>query len=160
MPSRYLPDNDHVVRIVPWSLRYKSEDNSVGYGPVGGAFRLRDTETYLSSSWCEYFYGSFQETLRCVLYAMMSTRKIGGKACLAVARVSELHAFANGRNRKLRIVHEPEVDNVSHVALRRWRDFVDDDLEELALDVWSEYFEVKDVDLYPESECVQNQWSD
>jgi hypothetical protein len=46
-----------MVRYVPWSRLRKVEDDNV-LGVLGGAFKLRTNEDYLSATWAEFFEGN------------------------------------------------------------------------------------------------------
>jgi len=51
-----LPDEDHVMRFVPWGRLRKDEDDNV-LGFLGDAFKLKPNEDHLSVNWLEYFGG-------------------------------------------------------------------------------------------------------
>jgi hypothetical protein len=138
MPITYLPADHHVVRYVPWArLRKDADDNVVGI--LGAAFRLRETEEYLSATWAEYFNGSHQQCVEAAVKAIrqskMSVTAKSGFAIGNVGRVKEV-CLADDKKYKIRVIHEPEDDNVAHTALRRWPRDNDLLLELLAEDAW------------------------
>jgi hypothetical protein len=54
--GKNLPDEDHVVRYVPWGrLRRDEDENVLGFLPQ--AFQLRQEEDYLSVNWLQYYDG-------------------------------------------------------------------------------------------------------
>src|SRR5262245_33440033 len=90
MPNTYLPDKDHVVRYVPWARLRKDEHDNV-LGVLGAAFKLRDTETYLSATWAEFFPGSRGD---CIATAIKTIRKsrieVRPRSGFAVANVKRV----------------------------------------------------------------------
>lgn len=49
-----LPNEDHVLRYVPWARLLRTEKGDV-IGVLGSAFKLWSGEEYLSATWLEYF---------------------------------------------------------------------------------------------------------
>ena len=87
VPSKYLEDPDRLVRYVPWGKLIKDDDEKV-IGVIGAAFALRSGEEYLSATWCEYFDGSSDQTLRCAVGAIRNSElKPSSKGHFAVAEV-------------------------------------------------------------------------
>lgn len=155
MPSNYLLDDERIVRFVPWSkLRRDEDDNVVGVLPQ--AFELRESEEYLSATWCEYFDGNAHETLRCAIEAIRNSNlTVGPKARFAVGAVGEVRGVVERRPnaRKLRIIHEPEEDNLAHAALRHWPRGDDDLLALIAEDCWASCMDAVSANSLPLTTC-------
>jgi len=64
--------------------------------------------------------------------------KVGGKAGFAVGKVGHVHSACRARHHKIRIVYEPEDDNMAHCAVRRMPSEDAELLENLASEAWSE----------------------
>jgi hypothetical protein len=140
MPIKYLPDEDHVVRYVPWArLRKDEEDNVIGV--LGSAFKLRDNEQYLSATWAEFFPGPHADcivaAIKVIRNSRMQVKPRSGFAVGNVRRVKDT-CVADEKKHKIRVIHEPEADNTAHTALRGWPRDNDPLLELLAEDAWSE----------------------
>lgn len=138
MTGQKLPPNDHVIRYVPWSRLHKDEDDNV-VGILGDAFKLRDNEKALSATWLEYFPGERQAQLAAAVQAIRaSSLKVGSKSGFAIGEVAAVIAAGASRRHKIRIVHEPEEDNMAHVAVRRMPRDDPELLELLAEKAWAE----------------------
>jgi hypothetical protein len=67
--GKNLPDEDHVIRYVPWGrLRKDEDDNVLGFLPQ--AFQLRPEEDYLSVNWVEYHDGDRESQIRLSVWDM------------------------------------------------------------------------------------------
>lgn len=153
MPSKYLDDDDRVVRYVSWAKLRRDEDDNV-LGCLPSAFLLRNGETYLSVSWCEYFDGSADECLRCCIEAIRSSKiEVRPKGRFAVAVVGRLKVGAAEGGRKLRIIHEATEDNPAHAAIRGWASEDEELLDLLAEEVWTEALSAADANDLPASSC-------
>lgn len=147
MPITYLPDENHVVRYIPWAKLRKDEDDNV-IGVLGVAFRLKDDEEFLSATWAEFFAGGRAE---CIISAVKAIRAskltVTPKSGFAVGNVQAIKATcaADKQKHKIRIIHEREPDNDAHTALRGWPRDNDDLLNLLANEVWSETVLNRDV---------------
>ena len=115
MPTKYLLDEERIIRFVAWGKLRKDEDDNV-LGVLPDAFALRDGEQSLSVTWCEYFAGAADEQLRCAVEAIRGSMKVSTKSRFAVGEVVRVRACAEGRPnaRRLRIVHDPQVNNAAH----------------------------------------------
>lgn len=147
MPITYVPDENHVVRYVPWArLREDEHDNVLGV--LGAAFRLRDAETYLSATWAEFFSGAHDDcvasAIRTIRASRIDVRPRSGFAIGNVRRVKET-CLADQKKHKIRVVHEPESNNAAHTALRGWPRDNEPLLELLAEDAWAETILNRDV---------------
>lgn len=157
MPSKYLEVDERIIRYVPWAKLRKDEDDTV-LGPLYTAFELRTGEEYLSVTWCEYFSGNPEETLRCAAIAIRNSNfAVKTKGCFAVASVGDVLDFIEVESTdgiKLRIIHEPEDDNNAHVAVRRWPKEDMELLDRIAEDVWSETWTKTQIDEAAKSDCI------
>jgi hypothetical protein len=117
MPTKYLPEADHVIRIVKPSLVMRDEANQV-IGCFPQAFRLRDDERDLSVNWLEHFPGAKEERLRQVRdHAEVEVRPNTGFACI---NVGVIHESCADLSLEVRIIHEPTDDNPAHSAIHRY----------------------------------------
>lgn len=115
-----LPDEDHVMRYVPWArLRRDENENVVGILPQ--AFQLRDGEKYLSVNWVEYHPGDWQAQLRASVWAIRRSfeRGIGRKSGFGIGQIAQIKSTSIAHGARVRIVHEPEEGNPAHSAIRR-----------------------------------------
>jgi hypothetical protein len=124
MPNHYLPEADHVVRLVKPSLLMRDEDTNAVIGCFPQAFELREASEHreaerdLSVSWLEFFAGSKTERLQQVRnHAEMTLRPNHGFACL---NVGEIHQTCKSVSVKVRIIHEPTRGNPAHAAIHRY----------------------------------------
>jgi hypothetical protein len=140
MATTYVPDNNHIVRYVPWARLRKDENDNV-IGVLGAAFRLRPDEEYLSATWAEFFGGEHKENLDCAVHAIRASdidvRPKSGFAIGEVAAIKE-RCLADRNRHKIRVIHEKEDDNPAHAALRLWPRDNDALLELLAENDWAE----------------------
>jgi hypothetical protein len=119
MPVHPLPDQDHVVRHVPWAkLRRDGDDNVLGFLPA--AFERRPDEESLSVNWleCECFLEPTTRVRDCI-WAMRKARKAGGKSAFAIGNVGKIKATCLEQGQKVRIVHEPKDGEPAHAGIRR-----------------------------------------
>ena len=147
MPVVYLPDAHHVIRYVPWSRLRKDEDDHV-IGVLGAAFRLRESEEYLSATWAEYFASARPEFIVAAAMAIRASNvTVTPRSGFAIGNVGKIKetCLANERKHKVRIIHEEEDDNKAHTALRQWPRDNDPLLELIAADVWNEVVLNRDV---------------
>jgi len=150
MAKTYLPLEHHVVRYVPWARLRKDEDENV-IGILGAAFSLRDDEPFVSATWAEFFKSDNHD--ECVTAAVKAIRaskvEVKPRSGFAIGNVRKVKeaCFADSKQYKIRVMHEPEDDNKAHVALRRWPRDNEDLLELLAEEVWNSYVLNKDIPL-------------
>jgi hypothetical protein len=138
MKNLKLPSDNHVVRYVPFGkLRRDENDNAIGV--LGAAFKLRDDERYLSTTWLEYFAGSKSEQITAAIRAVRASRlNVRPKSGFAIGRVGAIAATCAEHNHSIRVLHEPVDDNKAHAAVRRMPRDDDELLELLAAESWSE----------------------
>lgn len=112
-----MPDEDHVMRNVPWSrLRRDEDDNVLGFLPE--AFQLRPDEEWLSVNWMEFFTDPVTR-VRDAVWAMRKSRDIGAKSAFAIGNVGKIKHTCLAHGAKIRIVYEPEENNPAHSGIRR-----------------------------------------
>jgi hypothetical protein len=140
MPTANVPNENHVIRYVPW-IRLRKDENDVVVGVLGVAFRLRDEEEYLSSTWLEFFPGALADALVLAIKAIRASDiDVRPKSGFAVGNVGKIKAacLEDARKHRIRIVHEKADDNEAHVALRLWPRDNDDLLDLIAEEVWND----------------------
>jgi hypothetical protein len=139
-----LPNEDHVVRYVPWSrLRKDEDDNVIGFLPQ--AFSLREGEESLSLNWLEYFSGDRGQRIRNLVNELRRVRTVGAKSAYGVGNVGRIKEVCDGNGTRVRIVYEPLDDNLSHSELRRLQHEDMSLLDALATQAFSEM--VRDADV-------------
>ena len=113
-----LPDEDHVMRYVPWSrLRKDEHENVIGF--LWQAFELRQNESELSMNWLEYFDGDRDEKIRQSVRIFRQTRKVGPKSAYGIGNVGKIKRTCSEGGTQVRIVYDPEEVNLSHSVIRR-----------------------------------------
>jgi hypothetical protein len=145
MATSYLPDADHILRHVGFPLLIRDSDERV-IGCFPQAFELRPNESYLSTSWLEFFGGTKMERLRAAINACSKARTVKPSHGFAIGNVGEVKEACAGFNLRIRVIHEPSDDNPNpaYTAVRRYRSDDIELLELLAGEAWSEVIEVKD----------------
>ena len=120
-----LPNEDKTVRNVSWSKLLKDEDLNLLGGFFPQAFELRPDDTSptgleesLSVNWLGYFE-HFEEPLRDCIWAMRKARRINKKSAFGIAQVSAIKQICLAREFIVRVIYEPEDDNLSHAGIRR-----------------------------------------
>jgi hypothetical protein len=139
-----VPDEDHVVRFVPYAKLRKNDEGQV-IGVLGEAFRLRVDEDYLSSSWLEFFDGNTDQRLIEVKVAQSKTHTVGAKSGFSIGNVLKIKNACRDYGLKIRIEHEPTTENESHAAIRQFRSSDDELLDLLASEVWAELYEASKI---------------
>ena len=113
-----LPDEDHVMRYVPWArLRKDEDDNVVGFLPQ--AFELRKGEESLSVSWLEYFNGDRNQRIRESVNMFRKTREIGARSAYAIGNVLRIKEVCSAKGARVRVVCDPLKENPAHSEIRR-----------------------------------------
>jgi hypothetical protein len=112
-----LPDDDHVMRYVPWGrLRRDEDDNIIGILPE--AFQLRQDEDSLSVGWVE-FYANPETRVHQSVWALRNSRKAGAKSAFAIGNVGKIKATCAVHGSKVRVLHEPKEGEPAHSGIRR-----------------------------------------
>ena len=138
MKNKKLPHEHHVVRYIPFGkLRKDEDDNPIGI--LGAAFKLRDGELYLSTTWLEYFTGPRSDQITAAIQAVRASRlSVSAKSGFAIGRIGAIATTCAEHRHSIRIIHEPEDDNHAHAAVRRMPRNDDELLDILAAESWSE----------------------
>jgi hypothetical protein len=132
-----LPDEDHVMRYVPWGKLRKDEDDNV-LGFLGEAFRRRPDEEALSVNWLEYFEGEREAKIEASAKTFRTTLKVGPKSAFGIGNVARIKEVCRARGASVRIVYEPQDKNKSHSGIRRLPRDDDILLDTLAADAFLE----------------------
>lgn len=112
-----LPDEDHVMRYVPWTrLRRDEDENVIGFLPQ--AFELRPDEESLSVNWLEYFDGDREDRIRDSVKMFRDIRTVGKKSAFGIGNVGQIKRTCSASGAQVRIVYEPEARNQAHSAIR------------------------------------------
>jgi hypothetical protein len=138
MKNEKLRPEHHVVRYVPFGkLRKDEDDNPIGV--LGAAFKLRVNETYLSTTWLEYFAGPNCDQITAAIRAVRASRlRVTPKSGFAIGKIDAITATCAERGHSIRIIHEPEDDNKAHAAVRRMPRDDEELVELLAAESWCE----------------------
>lgn len=139
MKGQNLPDEHHVIRVVPYGKLEKDEHGEPTGCLIFSAFQRRETEDGLSVTWLEYFAGERSEKIVRAVHAIRASNfKPGGKSAFAIGGVGPIKQTCVDKGHKIRIIHAPEDDNKAHAELRQLpRDDVAL-LEALACVTWAE----------------------
>ena len=115
-----LPENDHVMRHVPYKKLLKDEDgNPIGF--LAQAFEMRPGEPGLSVNWLEYFKkndhkGNAKESI----HKFRRVLNINNNNAFAVAKVNDiLETCHSCKAEKVKVVYKPSNKNKSHSAIIR-----------------------------------------
>ena len=112
-----LPDQDHVIRHVPWArLRKDEDDNILGFLPQ--AFALRPIEDSISVNWLEYFDGDHATRTKKAIQGLRITKPIGGKSAFGIGNVGNIKEICKKNGALVRIVYAPTNGNPPHSAIR------------------------------------------
>lgn len=141
MATKYLPDDDHVVRHINSQLLIRDGDRVIGCFPQ--AFELRPGEKYLSASWLEFFSGTAEEKKAAVIAAVSAARAIKASHGFAFGIVSEVKDACSCHGMKVRIIHEPDKKNPNpaYTAIRNFRSDEIELLQLLASEAWCDVVE-------------------
>jgi hypothetical protein len=98
-----LPDDDHVMRYVPWGrLRRDGDDNVLGFLPQG--FQRRETEESLSVNWIEYFSGDRHSQITASVRMFRQTITVGSKSAFGIGNVGKTKDVCRAHGAVVRIV--------------------------------------------------------
>ncbi|MER8506576.1 MULTISPECIES: hypothetical protein [unclassified Mesorhizobium] len=141
MKGDKIPDEDYLIRSVPFSKLRKADGTDEVIGVLPEAFVMRDVDSYLSANWLEHFAGSDQQKIIAAVHTLRkSSLKISSKSGFARGKVSDIRSACSTRGHSVRIVHEPEPDNDAHAAVRRYPRDELELFEVLATGAWSDWF--------------------
>lgn len=137
--KKKLPPHNHVMRYVSWNKLRKNENDEV-IGVLGEAFKMRDSDKSLSTTWLEYFLGSREEQITAAVRAVRASKlEVKPKSGFAIGEVGAIQADCAARNYKVSIFHEPEDDNEAHAAVRSLPRDDMELLEHLAIGAWADW---------------------
>ena len=132
-----LPDEDCVMRYVPWArLRKDENENVVGF--LGQAFELRLGEPELSVNWLEYFDEDRDKQIRESVKIFRSSRTVGAKSAYGIGNVAQIKRTCGASGTSIRIVYDPEDNNPSHSVIRHLPRDDSSLFEALATDAFTE----------------------
>lgn len=136
-----LPNNDHVVRHVPFA-KTRRDSNGKILGVLPTAIERRDGEDYLSVSHLQHFSGDADEQLKQVKSAIAAgkqTGSLGTNGLLAKANVGQLkEAVQQKASSKIRIAYLPTKKDPSHSGVYEIPQYDAELMAELADDVFAE----------------------
>ena len=118
MAQTKIPDQDHIVRLVPWAKVAKDDEDNVT-GILWSAFQRSETDDNLSVNWLERADAAPDDHLRRTVELMNTGLKIGKKARIAVVNVGTVREICLNQSHKVRILHAPEDDNEPHSEIHR-----------------------------------------
>ena len=147
VPSKYIPEDDSLVRYVPWTrLRKDGDDGDLVIGILPQAFELRPAEEYLSATWLEFFAGDRPTRLIVAVNAIRgSDIQVKSKSGFAIGQVVRIRGGCDGYGCSIRVIHEESPDNAAHTAVRRWPRDNADLFQLMADELWNELVLNKDV---------------
>ena len=115
-----IPADNHILRYIKWNNLCKDENNVV-IGVLAEAFKERDTESYLSANWLEYFPGNQQQQTICAVQELRKCFRVKPKECFAIGKVGDIKsACAKYNTVKIHIVSKPTNANKSHVSVKMY----------------------------------------
>jgi hypothetical protein len=141
MENELLPQSAHISRYCP---RGKCDE----FGrPSGAAFMLRSGEEYLSVDWLNLLDSSSRQIQIAKVRNVLSTRlAVSNSAKIAVLSISSMCGYVSSNtsdNRKLKVIHHPFDNNLSHSGIHNLTD--DDSLiADLLAEIIEEVFPATD----------------
>jgi hypothetical protein len=141
-----LSDDHHAVRHVSYQQIDRDDVTGAIRGIFPQAFELLPKDDgYLSASWLEFFAGSPINCLAGIAAFLAKTRKVTAKQAFACGRVGDIKEACSEYGLKIRVLHEPEEDNLAYTAIRRYQSDNHELLDLLANDAWATITDAKDV---------------
>lgn len=136
-----IPDDNHIIRYVPWSKLRKNENDEV-IGILGEAFKPRQKDSGgLSATWIEYFKDCDHETRISSAIRVLRNSKleVKPKSGFAVGNVENIKSICkNYKSIEVNVVYKPTSFNDAHVEVRRLPQDDTELHELLAEDAWSD----------------------
>ena len=143
MSSQYVPDTDHLARRVSYTKQLRdAEDNLLGC--MSAAFELRPDEKFLSATWLEFFVGKRHEQIAQSIVATAGGSKLPKSTAFAIGNVKKIKKACEIGGVRIRVINEPDGNNLAHVALKHWPRDEQELLAIIAGDAWSETVLAKD----------------
>lgn len=150
-----IPDEHDLIRYIKRRFLAKGDDGNVEIDEAGrpsivfpDAFQLREGEDYLSLTSRNLHHADRQTGLKLAARAIqlsMASGNLSKTSAFAVGTCLDIKNACEEFSIKIRVLEEPEIDNIGHVAVRR---FPIDNLELNELlcdDVFSERYFVQDL---------------
>jgi hypothetical protein len=139
-PKEQIPDNEHVMRCVPYPRQEREFGTDRLLGVFPEAYELRTIDKGALSLVHIEFYGLFDLNSVCSAIGSLPHHLTKGPdpALFAIGIVSDVKAAGSKRGNTLRVVFEPSKKIPAHTALRK---LPADDfalLEDLATNVFSD----------------------
>jgi hypothetical protein len=144
--KRKIPDDNHVIRYVPWSrLRRNGNDEVIGI--LGEAFHLREKDKgRLSATWLEYFDPNGEELLiQAVRTIRASLLVVKPNSGFAKGNISTIKVACMKYKSKIRVVHAPSGGNNAHVSIIGLPEDNSELFELLASEAWADLVLNKDI---------------
>ncbi|MFZ5523503.1 MAG: hypothetical protein ACOY9D_05390 [Pseudomonadota bacterium] len=115
-----LPDQDHVIRHVPWARLLRDEDDNIlGFLPQAFALRpIEEAKKSISVNWLEYFGDDHTTNIKKSIQGLRTTKKIGGKSAFGIGGVAKIKEVCKKNGALVKIVYAPTDGNPSHSAIR------------------------------------------
>jgi hypothetical protein len=148
-----LPVGAVIVRDVGINKMRKDCEGQIS-GPSAAALFPRLSDSYLSVTWCGFFHGTHNETLRCAAQALCQCRSIKKSAFFCFAEADAVVRKIQEEKGPSRVVYYPEDTNPAHAGVHGL--VPDDDVlcEMLAEEVWFKFVQNSQVSELPESDCT------
>jgi hypothetical protein len=145
-PRKKIPPDNHIIRYVSWTRLRKDENDKV-IGILNEAFKRKENEKGLSTTWLEYFPGDRENQKIAAVQAMRASKLVvTSKSGFAFGKVGDIQsACINRGTNKVRIIHTPSKDNEAHVDVLALPREDSDLLELLATEVWNDYILNSDI---------------
>jgi len=141
-----LSDDHHAVRHVSYQQIDRDDVTGAIRGIFPQAFELLPKDDgYLSASWLEFFEGSHVCRVAAIAAFLEKTRNVTAKQAFACGRVGDIKEACGEYGLKIRVLHEPEDDNLAYTAIRRYQSDNHELLDLLASEAWSAVTDAKDV---------------
>jgi hypothetical protein len=93
----------------------------------------------------EFFGGSHVSCVAAIAAFLAKTRTVTAKQAFACGRVGDIKEACSEYGLKIRVLHEPEEDNLAYTAIRRYQSDNYELLDLLANDAWSTVTDAKSV---------------
>lgn len=139
------------MRWVRYQQQVRDPETDEFKGILGIAFHLRpEDKGGLSTTWVEHYGSKSNATYKIAgahFRESLQSKKLGPKSYFAIGNVGATKAACISREKKIRIVHDPDGPNTGHSQIRQ---FSDDDmelLEALADEVFVEHISVLSLEL-------------
>jgi len=117
-----IPNDDHIIRYVPWNKLRKNADDGV-IGVLGEAFKPRPSDNEgLSATWIECFKDAgHKDKIFSAIRALRNSKlKVTPKSGFAIGKVGNIKSTClNYKNLVVDVVYKPSIYNEAHVEVRR-----------------------------------------